>query len=80
MTFKEMTAIHCERRYTKVINALCGGTGKVLLMLKRVVHIVTTALDMLNNVIKNEQKPQTEVFLATRLFLHALELTVKYGT
>ena len=46
--------VHCERRYTKVINALCGGTGKVLLMLKCVVHMVTTTLQMLNNVIKNE--------------------------
>ena len=57
-----------------------GGTGKLLLMLKCVVHIVTIALEMLNNVIKNELRTQTEVFLATRLFLHALELTVKYGT
>ena len=45
MTFKEMTAVYCERHYTKVINAKCeGGKGKVLLMLKRVVHITTTAL------------------------------------
>jgi hypothetical protein len=41
--FREMVAVYCENRMEH-INTLCGQNPEPFLMLKQMVHIVTTAL------------------------------------